>query len=555
MCSQLRQLWVKEDGPDPSYVDLFDDFRSTLIFRENILEEINVDDVQKDDNLAEQYRQCGNKCTDKNDFKAAIEQYNKSVCFAENQTVASFAFANRAFCFLKLEMYDECLSDIDVAMKASYPANLMPKLVRRRENCLNQMRSSSKRTTFEPQLSFPADDKARSMANVLALRRNQQFGRHLAAKCDIKEDQIVLIEEPLVKLVTNNNQYRRCYSCLKQYTSTIPCGYCTKVLFCIECKNSVELHKYECNMKHLKFFVGRTGNVAANCVKFVIRTIVSALDVFSSADSLMEFNELLRKDHNTNHLILSDGSFEAVLGIFLTQHHLIPYETGQIKIMIISCIAYDFIMDHSELKTNFPTQKLQRFLMHLVTQLASMFTANNILLQDWSDKLSDLINYNSMETFGVGLFNISSYINHECMPNVVRLTATGQTVIKTLRPIKQGEQLFVRYAIDPNWTTFQRQQHLFNICGFQCTCKMCLSNGPFMFEISIVTKELADLTLELSPLILLGVKDAHRWTAVKEKLFQFTKKHESLPVSKSIILSYEFIKMILMRELSCAAQI
>ncbi|XP_037047382.1 SET and MYND domain-containing protein DDB_G0273589-like [Bradysia coprophila] len=554
MCSQLRQLWVKEDGPDPSYVDLFDDFRSTLIFRENILEQINVDEVQKDDNLAEQYRQCGNRCTDKNDFKAAIEHYNKSVCFAENQMVASFAFANRAFCFLKLEMYDECLSDIEIAVRAKYPTNLMPKLVRRRETCLNRM-ASSKRTPFEPQLSFPADDRARSMANVLALRRNQQFGRHLVAKCDIEEDQIVIIEEALVTLVDDNNKYKRCSTCLKEYTSTIPCGNCTKVLFCRRCMNSVDLHQYECSMKHLKLFVGRTGNVTANCVKFVIRTIVRALEVFSSADSLMEFDELLRKDHNANHLILSDGSFEAVLGIFLTLHHLVPYETGQIKIMIISCIVYDSIINHSELKTHFLTQKLQRFLMHLVTQLTSMFTANNILLQDWSDKLTDLIDHNSMETFGVGLFNISSYINHACMPNVVRLTVTGHTVIKTLRPIKQGEQLFVRYAIDPNWTTSQRQQQLLNICGFQCTCKMCLSNGPLKSEVSVITEELADLTVELSPLILLRVKDTHRWTALKEKLFQFTKKYENLPVSKSIILSYEYIKMILMRELSsCAAQ-
>lgn len=549
----MEQLWAKEWVPNPSYVDLFASLRVTPVFRESILE-LAVSNHQKKDALAVQYRECGNKFCDAKDYKAAIEQYNKSLCYAENGSVAfSLAYANRAYCFMELKLYDECLLDIDLAIKAKYPEKSMLKLEKRREICLKLMDASVKRTPIKPQLSFEPSDKIQCMANVLAIEKNDEFGRHFKAKCNIPEDRIILIEEPLMKLVNRTSIYKRCHSCLKQYTNLIPCVTCTKALFCSgECSSGARFHKYECNMKHRKFFDGSLGGNAENCVKFVLRAVLNGLETFASSAELMDFVEFLRADDDVNQVVLADGSFESMLGVLLAHHHTYNHIAAQAKILIISCIAYDYIMSHPELKMNFSTAKTQRFLMHLVTQFASAYSGNNILLQDWSDNWSDIMEHDSMGTFGAGLFNVSSYINHACMPNVIRLTTSDHMILKTIRPISKGEQIFVRYAVDPNWPASQRQRQLLQLCGFKCECQLCVTNGPSLTEASIVSTEFANLSVELAPLIFLKVKEAQKWATLKDKLFLFVKKYDStaVPASKSIILAYEYIRMILTRECS-----
>lgn len=556
MGEYLKKLWVKETlVDDPTYVDIFESLRKSNIFREAVVEQVASHD-KKDNSLADQYRQDGNKLVQQKDYKAAIEQYNKSLCFAENDSLTlSLGYANRAFCFLTLELYDECLNDIRLAQKANYPVDLMPKLEQRKLNCLQQMETANKRTPFEPHLNFAADHKISCMANSLELIRNEEFGRHFVAQRDIHEDQVVVIEEPLVKLIDVDSNYKRCHSCLKETTNVIPCTKCTKAVFCSESCSSDKYHHNDCNMKLLKFFDGTTGRLAQNCVKFLLRAVQIVLETFQSIEELIDFVELFRADSSPNDIIIADGSAEAMLGIFLTHSHLVPYEIGQIKIFIISCIAYDFLMAQSHLKFEFTTKKSQRFLMHLLTHFAQMFLANNILLQDWCEKWFNVIEHDGKETFGVALYNISSYFNHACMPNVIRLTTTNHTVIKTIRPIKQGEQICLRYGIDPHWSTPHRRQHLSIFCGFQCNCTLCLCNGPMLTDDPVVTAEFGNLSMEMGPLIFLGVKDENKWKLLKGKLFKFVKKYDFMPVSKNIILAYEFIRMVLTRELSCSTKL
>lgn len=556
MGDDLKKLWVKETLVDgPTYVDIFANLRKSNIYRDAVVEQMAVHD-KKDNSLADQYRHVGNEFVEQKDYKAAIEQYNKSLCFAENDSVPlSLAYANRAFCFLTLESYDECLNDIRLAQKANYPVDLMPKLEQRKLTCLQKMETARKRTPFEPQLNFDADNKISCIANALGLVRNEEFGRHFIAQRDIREDQVVVVEEPLVKLIDEDSKYTRCHCCLKETTSVIPCAKCTKAIFCSESCSNDKFHHNDCNMKMLKFFEGTTGRPAENCVKFLLRAVQIALESFTLIEELIDFVELFRADSYLNDIVIADGSPEAKLGIFLTHGHSVPYEIGQIKIFTISCIAYDFLMAQSHLKCEFLTKKSQRFLMHLLTQFAQMFLVNNILLQDWSEKWSNVIEHEGMDTFGVALLNITSYFNHACMPNAMRLTTTNHTVIKTIRPIKAGEQIFVRYAVDPLWSTEKRRQHLSIFCGFQCNCTLCLCTGPMITEDPIVTAEFGILSSEIAPLIFLCVKDETKWKPLKEKLYKFVKKYDFMPVTKNIILAYQFIRMVLTRELSCQTKL
>lgn len=53
--------------------------------------------------------------------------------------------------------------------------------------------------------------------------------------------------------------------------------------------------------------------------------------------------------------------------------------------------------------------------------------------------------YSPLE-IGSGAYSFLSLLNHECSPNVVRHCYGNMVVLRALRPIKKGEQLFDNYG-------------------------------------------------------------------------------------------------------------
>lgn len=96
----------------------------------------------------------------------------------------SLAYANRSSCFLKLQLYERYLVDIQLAKAADYPKRLMSE-------------------PSEPMLSFNAHEKWSCMANVLEIEKNDQFGRLVRAKGDLKIGQTILMEETYIQMERN----------------------------------------------------------------------------------------------------------------------------------------------------------------------------------------------------------------------------------------------------------------------------------------------------------------------------------------------------------------
>lgn len=141
----------------------------------------------------------------------AIRSYNMSLCFAENDSepnIISMAYGNRSACFLHLKMYDKCITDIQMAIESNYPDNLLPKLEKRKAVCLEQIEKNEQAAIWAPELSFEADDNFTSMANVLQIQRNAEFGRHITAKSDIGVGKVVLMERAFTPSLSD--KYKRC---------------------------------------------------------------------------------------------------------------------------------------------------------------------------------------------------------------------------------------------------------------------------------------------------------------------------------------------------------
>lgn len=220
----MDQLWKKEtDGAESVYVNIFENVCDNYSSLLNQIQSLNLSTI-KDDKSSTDYRNKGNAQFAKSKFVEAMELYNKSLCYAKvSSENVSLAYANRSSCFLNLGMYEKCLVDIEMAIKANYPEHLMPKLEKRRSDCLKKTGKKVESNDFVAKLSFPADENFPGMANALKIESNLQFGRHVVAKCDIEVGKTVLIDEPFVSVAAD---FIECASCLKKFMNLIPCDRC-----------------------------------------------------------------------------------------------------------------------------------------------------------------------------------------------------------------------------------------------------------------------------------------------------------------------------------------
>lgn len=90
---------------------------------------------------AKNLREAGNRLFAARDFSTCVETYSQSIlsCPAENPEESSLAHANRSAALFQLELYDDCIRDIETALENSYPANFVPKLLLRKVKSLKKL--------------------------------------------------------------------------------------------------------------------------------------------------------------------------------------------------------------------------------------------------------------------------------------------------------------------------------------------------------------------------------------------------------------------------------
>lgn len=128
----------------------------------------------KNNSIAEKLRNDGNKFFGEQEYFKALLSYNHSLCFAETGTDSvGLAFANRSATYFKMNRFELCLENIELAKKHDYPADRIKKLDKRELECTNLMKTD----TPDPddvlnffKLSYPANKKYPQMVDCLELR-------------------------------------------------------------------------------------------------------------------------------------------------------------------------------------------------------------------------------------------------------------------------------------------------------------------------------------------------------------------------------------------------
>jgi SET and MYND domain-containing protein 4 len=186
---------------------------------------------QKSNSLAKKYRNIGNEHFRKSEYFDALIFYNRSLCTAEIPSESlSIAFANRSAVYIKLNHFDLCLQNIQMARDNNYPAEKSERLDRRERECKELMKTLKPNPDDNPfnffKLSYLANPKYPQIVDCLELK-NDKKGKHVVATRDLKTGDIIAIEEPDFVTLTPAARLYRCNYCTKdQLLNFIPCSGC-----------------------------------------------------------------------------------------------------------------------------------------------------------------------------------------------------------------------------------------------------------------------------------------------------------------------------------------
>lgn len=466
-------LWKKvSNRTDAMYVDIFamngGQAELASVLRHVRCEKTDTN-TNKDDAISLQKRNEGNVYFNNGNWIWAAEKYGESLCYAVNGSKnISLAYANRATCFLKMKQYNECLVDIELAKQAGYPTELMPKLERRKDECLKAMENGEQLIMIESKLSFEPDKQFPSMANVLEFGVDSEGDAVLFAKEDIDVGETIVVEKPFMTYVYSHYG-GECNICLKDRANLIPCKKCTKAMFCSEECQSSHLHEYECGLKVCKCDSSNT------TILRILRSFLLAANLFSSADELMNFVEKA-KSIDRSEIPTTFSNAKSQYAAFLMLPILYPAIPEELLCMVYE--VYRTILTIPKFKAMFKSEKHRRFLMHLLSFHCQILELNSTVRKAMFERQSANENahhgHDEVKWFDSSTGLIKRFFKHSCSPNVYDTSYNGNAVVITVRPVKKGQQLTHTLLLQLlTQTKTERKQVLWQERKMVCKCLRC----------------------------------------------------------------------------------
>lgn len=263
-------------------------FLESLLLEYNLIP--NVEDFKKPKNnvISKDFRDKGNKFYSGRHYVEALENYNKSLCFAEdngenialafasmynlliinligclfcnilNQLDLLTLFSDRSAIYCEIKYYSRALKNIEMAISNNYPQKNIAKLMKRKELCESQLLNDEEKLAYKAvgeenlKLSHEPNPKLPFISKCLELKSDEQFGRYIVTNKRLSAGDIIAIEEPFSKCVLPSSSYRYCVNCLNDnFLDLLPCKSCSAVMFCSEECREIgvnKFHKYECKI-------------------------------------------------------------------------------------------------------------------------------------------------------------------------------------------------------------------------------------------------------------------------------------------------------------------
>lgn len=472
---------------------------------------------------AETFKDLGNKEFQAKRYAESIEFYTKSALYAPlDSSQLPIAFANRSASLFYLNRYDECVRDIQLAIKFNYPKQLYYKLYLRTIQCYLKlgeqrlaeetlsklqriidnpdyikpsMRDGIEQKMREVKLTEPATSirnaadnnnsfsKARSeivftenrdfpgASECIDAKYNDEMGRYVVANKPIKRGDVLFVEKPVSFVLRNEKATNdHCHYCNRITTDIpVPCTTCSDTMYCNEkCLNEAwsSYHRWECP----GFGIGLWREIGIG------HLALKVLLVCTTTADRARFNDMQNLRMNFSKRSINDltsyGTTAVMLTTYLSKYTTYFMDNNNIK----DCLMAKF--DDQSFNSNFDVSTdagrqlyisclLLRHILQIINN-GHAITRTVVSLNESDSSMDD-------DIIATGIYPSASRMNHSCDPNIINIFVDHYLIVKASRDIGHGEEIFNCYG--PHYrhmTTNERQEHLKNHYLFICKCNACV---------------------------------------------------------------------------------
>ena len=195
---------------------------------------LKVRNEYKSDKRTNDFRSRGNEDFQCKKWFDALLNYNRSIAFANSNSVMALAYGNRSAVYFETKLYDHCLENIQLARKNGYPANKMSKLDEREAKCKERMNKPKDEKTEDFwdffKLSYPANPKIPWLVDCVEMKWTRQYGRGIYAKQDLIAGDVICVEQPIFNFTKEGWGFYQCFNCFKANAlNLIPCDHTGKL--------------------------------------------------------------------------------------------------------------------------------------------------------------------------------------------------------------------------------------------------------------------------------------------------------------------------------------
>ncbi|XP_044020551.1 SET and MYND domain-containing protein 4-like isoform X2 [Aphidius gifuensis] len=451
----------------------------------------------------------------------SIEAYTKSIAFAPvGSSELSLAYANRSAALFKARLYQDCLLDIERAIKAGYPDHLKTKLFIRQSLCFKALNPNSRLEgcisnanaiqwlpdllksypnynlegeylKMMNQLEKPRDiikfsPEIKNKNSIIAggsdaieLKRINDNNQHIVATRDIKSGEFIYLSEPFATALCAELRFTNCWHCCRQTWAGIPCDQCPNVVFCSpKCKVSAwsEYHDIECLVLGELLKPNEIDLEYLLAIKILSKAINSAgglIELKRKVDNVKDNDEMILTNgildvntiDNFNRLdYLKATSIDCSFEITITVVWIVTFFGKMTNIFGRKTSLKDLIKDKS---------KYQQILIlgDLLLRYTMIVNRNAQFLQG---EEKDLVWLHVNIPF-------CKLIKKSCDPNVYWVFSDSNVGFYASKPIKQGEPILLNVVSSYHLTTKVDRYTVIGLTNddpVPCKCTACVENWP-----------------------------------------------------------------------------
>ncbi|KAJ6649954.1 N-lysine methyltransferase SMYD2 [Pseudolycoriella hygida] len=443
--SKIKSESIEENG---LYIDLLGNANSWICKGE-----------KKRSTLSRKFISDGNAKLIENDLNGALKLFNRGMRFAEDNEHVCLANFWRSSCYRRLNLFERSLEDIKRAKQIDWKKKLERRLERRRKFCNKKLNLKATSRKGIITVNGKTYKKLPFVSSAIKIEKNDEFGRFVTATNDIHIGDTLLIEKSYVRVSTADE----CSKCAKTKMNFIPCDNCVDAMFCDKDCVDNDFHSFECGKIFYKPNID--DSKVTSCI---LRSIVVAINTFTTVDDLIAFVEHIRLTDPNEIIVFAESPIDKYKAFFKLSTYITDKCIWDFRNQAKD--IYDSIMSSTDYAAKFDTLAKQRFLVHLICHHAAIVRSNGFPTNSGIPGVND-------DDFDCTIALESSYFNHSCLPNAVKLYKDDITVIRAIQPIKAGQQIFVDYLQGDltKETSRERNEQLEFAYKFTCQCELCVN--------------------------------------------------------------------------------